>query len=201
MDGARRRSAGGGHRCLAAAGAPRRGSTTNRLLAEASGRGTGEPDRRPRGGDRRPPAARRFGELVRRRLRREPVAYIVGTQRLPPDRARGRPPGAGAAAGDRAAGRGGAGAPAGERCSTSAPARGRSRWRSPTSCRVPRSSPPTPRPGALEVARANADAPRPRRPGSLRGRAPCPPGESFDLVLANLPYVAEARLGRRCSPR
>ena len=25
-----------------------------------------------------PPAARRFGELVRRRLRREPVAYILG---------------------------------------------------------------------------------------------------------------------------
>ncbi len=27
-----------------------------------------------------PPAARRFGEMVRRRLRREPVAYIVGSR-------------------------------------------------------------------------------------------------------------------------
>lgn len=47
------------------------------LLAEATGndraRLSAEPEARVA-----PPAARRFGEMVRRRIRREPVAYIVG---------------------------------------------------------------------------------------------------------------------------
>src|SRR3954464_8652600 len=47
------------------------------LLAEATGW-----DRAKfaavRGGPWAPPSARRFGEMVRRRIRREPVAYIVG---------------------------------------------------------------------------------------------------------------------------
>ena len=83
-------------------------------------------------------AARRFGEMVRRRLRREPVAYILGRKGFRRHRAGGRPARADPAAGDRAAGRAGAGASSARACSTSAPARARSRWRSPTSCRAAR---------------------------------------------------------------
>ena len=81
-----------------------------------------------------PAAARRFGEMVRRRLRREPVAYILGrrgfrhlelavdprvliprpeTELLVELALELRPAHA---------------------CSTSAPARARSPWRLPTSC-------------------------------------------------------------------
>lgn len=137
-----------------------------------------------------PPAARRFGELVRRRLRREPVAYILGRRgfrhlelavdprvliprpetellvelalELQPGRVLDVGTGSGAIAL----------AVADELpdCAVTA---------ADTSVR------------ALEVARANAErlglADRVRfLEGSL------PPGEGFDLVLANLPYVAEA---------
>ncbi len=47
------------------------------LLAEASGRSRAALVAGP-AAELEPAAARRFGELVRRRLRREPVAYIVG---------------------------------------------------------------------------------------------------------------------------
>jgi release factor glutamine methyltransferase len=47
------------------------------LLAEAMGCERAALIASP-GGEVPPPAARRFGEMVRRRLRREPVAYIVG---------------------------------------------------------------------------------------------------------------------------
>jgi release factor glutamine methyltransferase len=47
------------------------------LLAEANGWERAYLAANP-GADVPPPAARRFGEMVRRRLRREPVAYILG---------------------------------------------------------------------------------------------------------------------------
>jgi release factor glutamine methyltransferase len=135
------------------------------------------------------PAARRFGEMVRRRLRREPVAYVLGRKgfrnlelavdprvlvprpetellvelalELQPARVLDVGTGSGAIAL----------AVADElpTCALTA---------TDTS------------PGALEVARENAD-----RLG-LAGRVrfvegTLPEGESFDLVLANLPYVAE----------
>lgn len=137
-----------------------------------------------------PPAARRFGEMVRRRLRREPVAYITGRKgfrqlelavdrrvliprpetemlvelalELQPDRVLDLGTGSGAIAL----------AVADElpECEVTA---------ADTSA------------AALEVAGANAErlglAARVRfLEGSL------PEGEEFDLVLANLPYVAEA---------
>ena len=135
------------------------------------------------------PAARRFGEMVRRRLRREPVAYILGRKgfrdldlavdrrvliprpetellvelavELEPETVLDVGTGSGAIAL----------AVADELpdCAVTA---------TDTS------------PGAHEVARANADrlglADRVR---FLEGTLP--EGESFDLVLANLPYVAE----------
>jgi len=136
-----------------------------------------------------PPAARRFGEMVRRRLRREPVAYILGRRgfrhlelavdprvliprpetellvelalELQPDSVLDLGTGSGAIAL----------AVADELpdCAVTA---------TDTS------------PGALEVARANAErlglGDRVRfLEGSL------PPREDFDLILANLPYVAE----------
>ena len=58
------------------------GSTSPRLdaellLAEATGRDRARLAADPEA-EIPPPAARRFGEMVRRRLRREPVAYILG---------------------------------------------------------------------------------------------------------------------------
>ncbi|HMC49680.1 MAG TPA: peptide chain release factor N(5)-glutamine methyltransferase [Solirubrobacterales bacterium] len=47
------------------------------LLAEAIGQGRAQLATNPQAGIP-PPAARRFAEMVRRRLRREPVAYILG---------------------------------------------------------------------------------------------------------------------------
>jgi release factor glutamine methyltransferase len=137
-----------------------------------------------------PPAARRFGEMVRRRLRREPVAYILGRRgfrhlelavdprvliprpetemlvelalELQPSSVLDLGTGSGAIA-----------------LAVAAELPG---------CAVTATDIS---PGALEVARANAErlglADRARfLEGSL------PPGEDFDLVLANLPYVAEA---------
>ena len=137
-----------------------------------------------------PPAARRFGELVRRRLRREPVAYILGRRgfrhlelavdprvliprpetellvelalELQPGHVLDLGTGSGAIAL----------AVADELpdCAVTA---------ADTSA------------AALEVARANAErlglADRVR---FLEGSLPL--GEDFDLILANLPYVAEA---------
>lgn len=136
-----------------------------------------------------PAAARRFGEVVRRRLRREPVAYILGRKgfrgielavdsrvliprpetellvelalEVQPDRVLDVGTGSGAIAL----------AVADELPECQATATDTS-------------------PGALEVARANAErlglADRVRfDEGTL------PKGESFDLILANLPYVAE----------
>jgi release factor glutamine methyltransferase len=135
-----------------------------------------------------PPAARLFGEMVRRRLRREPVAYIVGRRGfrrldLAVDRrvliprpetellvevALERAP---ATLLDIGTGSGAIALAVADElpgCAVTA---------TDTSA------------AALEVARANAErlglADRIRfLPGSV------PAGESFDLVLANLPYVA-----------
>jgi release factor glutamine methyltransferase len=137
-----------------------------------------------------PPAAgRRFGELVRRRLRREPVAYILGRKgfrnlELAVDRrvliprpetellvelALEMGPGSVLDVGTGSGAIALAVADELPDCALTA---------TDTS------------PGALEVARANAErlglANRVRfMEGTL------PEGESFDLILANLPYVAE----------
>ena len=137
-----------------------------------------------------PPAARLFGEMVRRRLRREPVAYILGrrgfrhlelavdprvliprpeTEMLVELALESRP----GSVFDLGTGSGAIALAVADElpdCAVTA---------ADTS------------PGALEVARANAKrlglADRVRfLEGSL------PPDEDFDLVLANLPYVAEA---------
>jgi release factor glutamine methyltransferase len=158
------------------------------MLAEATGI-----DRATLAADTRaevpPPAARRFGEMVRRRLRREPVAYIVGSRGfrridLAVDRrvliprpetellvevALERRP---ASLLDVGTGSGAIALAVADElpgCAVTA---------TDTSA------------AALEVARANAArlglAERVRfLPGSL------PEGESFDLIVANLPYVAE----------
>ncbi len=185
---------------LAAAGIEEARLDAEVLLAEASGR-----ERAALLADGsaglEPAAARRFGEMVRRRLRREPVAYIVGRKgfrrldlavdrrvlvprpetellvevavELRPGRVLDVGTGSGAialAVADEL--------PEAEVVATD------------TS------------PGALEVARANAErlglADRVRFvPGTVPGREGgaedrSPDGvEPFDLVLANLPYVAE----------
>jgi len=141
-----------------------------------------------------PPSARRFGETVRRRLRREPVAYILGHRgfrhielavdprvliprpetellvdlalEIQPRSALDVGTGSGAIAL----------AIAGELpgCEMTA---------TDTS------------PAALEVARANAERlGLARRVEFVEGTLPPEPGE-FDLVLANLPYVSEAEWG------
>jgi release factor glutamine methyltransferase len=159
------------------------------LLAEATGRDRAHLAANPEA-EIPPPAARRFGELVRRRLRREPVAYILGRRgfrhielavdprvliprpetemlvelalELQPDSLLDLGTGSGAIALAVAA--------------------------ELPDCAVTATDTSA---GALEVARANAErlglVDRVRlREGSL------PPGEDFDLILANLPYVAEA---------
>jgi release factor glutamine methyltransferase len=159
------------------------------LLAEATGRDRAHLAAHP---DEAipPPAARRFGEMVRRRLRREPVAYILGRRgfrhlelAVDPRVLIPRPetemlvelalelrPGSVLDLGT------GSGAIA---LAVADELPGCAVTGADTS------------PGALEVARANAErlglADRVRfLEGSL------PPDEDFDLVLANLPYVAEA---------
>jgi release factor glutamine methyltransferase len=172
---------------LRAAGVPDPRLDAELLLAAASGRGRASLIADP-GAGIDAAAARSFGELVRRRLRREPLAYIVGTKgfrriELAVDRrvlvprpetellvevALERRPGRVLDVGT------GSGAialalaeelPEAEVVATDAS------------------------PGALEVARANAArlglADRVRfEPGTV-------PEGDFDLVLANLPYVAE----------
>ena len=117
-------------------------------------------------------AVRAFQDAVRRRaVEREPVAYIVGRRafrrlELSVDRAR-----ADAAAGDRAARRGGARAGRGRaRARLSAPAAARSRSRSRTSARTCSvSGSDIERGRARAVARANARAPG---AGRAAGRTP-----------------------------
>jgi release factor glutamine methyltransferase len=135
-------------------------------------------------------AARRFGEMVRRRLRREPVAYIVGRKgfrhlelavdprvliprpetellvelalELRPARVLDVGTGSGAIA---------------LAVASELP-----------DCAVVATDAS---PAALEVARANAD--RLGLDGRVRViQSMVPEGEEFDLVLANLPYVAES---------
>jgi release factor glutamine methyltransferase len=158
------------------------------LLGEAMGRGRAALAA-DGGAEVAAPAARRFGEMVRRRLRREPVAYILGrkgfrnldlavdrrvliprpeTELLVDLALELRP----ASALDVGTGSGAIALAVADElpgCELTA---------TDTS------------PGALEVARVNAErlglADRVRfLDGTL------PEGEGFDLVLANLPYVAE----------
>jgi len=62
---------------LAAAGVESPRLDAELLLAEATGRGRAQLAASPEAGVEAP-AARAFGEMVRRRVRREPVAYILG---------------------------------------------------------------------------------------------------------------------------
>ncbi len=174
---------------LRAAGVPEARLDAELLLAAASGRGRASLIADPGAGI--PSAvARRYGEFVRRRLRREPLAYIVGAKgfrriELAVDRrvlvprpetellvevALERRP---ARVLDVGTGSGAiALALADELPEAEVVA-------SDTS------------PGALEVARANAA----RLGLAARVRfevGTVPEGERFDLVLANLPYVAES---------
>jgi release factor glutamine methyltransferase len=159
------------------------------LLAEATGRSRAALVADPNA-EAPPPAARQFGEMVRRRLRREPVAYILGRKgfrrlelavdprvlvprpetellvelalELRPERVLDVGTGSGAIAL----------AVADELLDAEVTATDTS-------------------PGALEVARANAErlglAERVRFvEGTLSDE-----GDGFDLILANLPYVAE----------
>ena len=147
---------------------------------------------------RRPPRGA-SAAMVRRRLRREPVAYILGRKGLSADRARGRPAGAGAAPGDRAAGRAGARAAAGDG------ARRRHRLgrdragdrRRAAGCELTATD--TSAGGARGRARQRRAA-RPRRAGRVPSRLAPAGRASFDLVVANLPYVARARLAARWQP-
>lgn len=173
---------------LHAAGVPDARLDAEVLLAAASGRGRASLIADPSGP--LPPAVTRlYGEFVRRRLRREPVAYIVGSKgfrrieltvdrrvlvprpetellvEVALERAPGRVLDVGTGSGAIAL------ALADELPEATIVATDTS-------------------PGALEVARGNAE-----RLG-LAGRVhfeagTVPEGQGFDLVLANLPYVAE----------
>ena len=174
---------------LAAAGVPEARLDAELLLAHASGRGRASLIADP-AAEIPPAVARTYGELVRRRLRREPLAYIVGSKgfrriELEVDRRvlvprpetellvevalewePGRVLDVGTGSGAIAL------AVAEEMPGVEVVATDTS-------------------PGALEVARANAA--RLGLAGRVRFEAgTLPEGESFDLVLANLPYVAEA---------
>jgi release factor glutamine methyltransferase len=139
-----------------------------------------------------PPAARRFAEMVRRRLRREPVAYIVGRRgfrwielavdervliprpetellvelalELRPERVLDVGTGSGAVA-----------------LAIAAELPG---------CRVVGTDTSA---AALAVARGNAERlGLAERVELVEATVPSAPGDGFDLVLANLPYVGEA---------
>jgi release factor glutamine methyltransferase len=159
------------------------------MLAEATGRERAELLSNP-DAELAPPAARLYGEMVRRRLRREPVAYIVGRKGfrhldLAVDRrvliprpetellvevALERAPATLLDVGT------GSGAIA---LAVAAELPGCAVTATDTS------------PRALEVAATNAE--RLGLGGRVRFLAgTLPEGEEFDLLLANLPYVAEA---------
>jgi release factor glutamine methyltransferase len=173
---------------LAAAGVETPRLDAELLLCEATGRDRAELAAAP-GEGVDPRAGRRFGEMVRRRLRREPLAYIVGRKgfrrlELAADRRALIPrpetellvevalelePGVALDVGT------GSGAVA-LAIADELPG-----------CRVTATDTS---PAALELARENA-----LRTG-LAGRVTLaagsvPAGEEFDLVVANLPYVAE----------
>jgi release factor glutamine methyltransferase len=173
---------------LAAAGVPEARLDAELLLAHASGRGRASLIADPTA-ELPPAVARLYGELVRRRLRREPLAYIVGTKgfrriELAVDRRvlvprpetellvevalelrPGRVLDVGTGSGAIAL------AAADELPETEVVATDTS-------------------PGALAVARANAA--RLGLADRIRFEAgTVPADEGFDLVLANLPYVAE----------
>ena len=119
---------------LAAAGVERPRLDAELLLAEASGWDRAPAGGRARGG-RSAGAGRRFGEMVRRRVRREPVAYILGRKgfrriELAVDRRALIPRPETELLVEMALELGPGG------CSTSAPGRARWPWRSRTSCRA-----------------------------------------------------------------
>jgi release factor glutamine methyltransferase len=173
---------------LVAAGVPEARLDAELLLAHASGRGRASLIADPRA-ELPPAVGRLYGELVRRRLRREPLAYIVGTKgfrrielavdnrvlvprpetellvEVALERRPARVLDVGTGSGAIAL------AVADELPEAEVVATDTSR-------------------GALEVARANAS--RLGLADRVRFEAgTVPAGEAFDLVLANLPYVAE----------
>jgi release factor glutamine methyltransferase len=183
-----REALGAAVEALAAAGVEDPRLDAELLLGEATGRGraalvAGPDDEVP------PPAGRRFGETVRRRLRREPVAYILGRKgfrhlELTVDRRvliprpetellvelalELRP----ARVLDVGTGSGAIGLAVADEL---------------PGCQVVATDTS---PAALEVARANAERLRlADRVEFVEGTVP-EVGE-FDLILANLPYVAE----------
>jgi release factor glutamine methyltransferase len=157
------------------------------LLAEATGLDRAALVASP-GAEIAPAAGRRFGEMVRRRLRREPVAYIVGRKgfrkiELEVDRrvlvprpetellvevALGRRP---ARLLDVGTGSGAISLAVADEL---------------PQCEVTATDTS---PGALEVARRNAE--RLGLAERVRFQSGSVPEGEFDLVLANLPYVAE----------
>ena len=168
----------------------RRASTPKLLLAEATGAERAQLAALARGRARRRRPAGVFAEMVRRRLRREPVAYILGRKGFRQHRARGRPPRPDPAPGDRAAGRAGAGARAARRCSTSGPARARSRWPSRTSC-PRREVLATDTPRGARRRRARTPSGSAWRTGCASSRVAARATARSTCVLANLPYVSE----------
>jgi release factor glutamine methyltransferase len=176
---------------LAAAGVAEPRFDAEVLLAEATGRERARIAAEP-GAGVAPAAAREFGVMVRRRIRREPVAYIVGrkgfrrielevdprvlvprpetehlveaTLELSPSRVLEIGTGSGAVAL----------ALADELPAVEV-------WAADTS------------PAALAVARANAE--RLGLAGRVRFIAGTVPGEEFDVTVANLPYVSEREWG------
>ena len=158
------------------------------LLAEATGRGRAELVAEGRA-EVSPGDGRLFGEMVRRRLRREPVAYILGrkgfrhielavdgrvliprpeTEMLVELALEARP----RRLLDLGTGSGAIALAVADEL---------------PECEVTATDTSA---GALEVARANAERLAPAgRVRILEGTIPV--GESFDLVLANLPYIAE----------
>jgi release factor glutamine methyltransferase len=186
--GSVREALGAAADALAAAGVETPRLDAEVLLAEATGSERARLAAAPEA-EVPPPAARRFGELVRRRLRREPVAYILGRKgfrhlELAVDRRVLVPrpetellvelalelrPGTALDVGT------GSGAIA---LAIAAELSGCEVTATDTS------------PAALEVARGNAE--RLGLAGRVRFLEGTLPDGEFDLIVANLPYVGEA---------